>query len=337
MRIESKNIIVAGVRKCGTTSVFSLLAASDQVSASRIKEPQFFACEEATVREHFQWYEDLCPDKELPYRLEASTFYFTSPRAAGLIEKYCSDPYVILVLRDPARRFFSSFQHQRKQLPCSDHRDFDGILSDLEECPEGEDIFDFEARLVEAAVDKGLVEKGFVDQTFHRRRFDAEFETTVYDPYASYKYLSESSYSTYLPLWESVFGDRLHIVFFEDLCDPQGKTIQELYDFVGLPPNTAPAALPRENQTRLPSSYLARLLLTIRRDSQLGRAFAGSAKRLGLQKIGAGFREAMLLKNSDKMTGAQRSRLVELLFKEYQYWGARNPAVLRKWSTQTSK
>src|SRR3569833_1000748 len=101
-----KGIFIVGVRKCGTTSLFDVLAQHSQISPAKHKEPQFYCMDEGTIKAEAKWYADLFDDKK-KWLLDGSTLYYQYPDSYKQIHENFKDTKFIICLRDPAKRLFS--------------------------------------------------------------------------------------------------------------------------------------------------------------------------------------------------------------------------------------
>lgn len=108
--------IIIGGMKCGTTSLFDLLAQHPEVCGSRVKEPDFFSSALDPVRD-WPTYLDLWDWDPARHRvaLEASTSYAKYPHVKDVPEKIASVEGAsfrfIYMLRDPVARISSQVRH----------------------------------------------------------------------------------------------------------------------------------------------------------------------------------------------------------------------------------
>jgi hypothetical protein len=121
------NFLIIGAGKSGTTSLYHYLKQHPEIYMSPVKEPKFFAVEGKTL--DFQGPSD---QREInrksitdidAYRAlfrgvtnekaigEASPLYLYSPEAPGRIKHYVPEARLIVVLRNPVERAFSSYLH----------------------------------------------------------------------------------------------------------------------------------------------------------------------------------------------------------------------------------
>jgi Sulfotransferase family len=124
------NFLIIGAAKSGTASLYHYLGQHPQVYMSPVKEPNFFALEghkldfrapEAEERIN-RWsvtsldayralFEGVTTEKAIG---EASPMYLYSPEAPERIRRYTPDARLIVVLRDPVERAYSSYMHLRR-------------------------------------------------------------------------------------------------------------------------------------------------------------------------------------------------------------------------------
>lgn len=195
-------LIIAGVNKAGTTSLFAALAGHPQVSACSIKEPFFFLpldipfkirprIQTDPLSSYLALFPGWTPGK---VRLEASSLYFGVTEATERIAKMLPNSRIVVSLRDPVQRLVSSYQMAR----------FHGWL-------ESNVTFDdFVARLFRARADRSSP------------RFDS-------------MELEQGLYSKHLQRWREAFGpERVMTIWFDDLKTRPGSVIAQIADFAKL-------------------------------------------------------------------------------------------------------
>ena len=105
---------VIGAMKCGTTSLYDLLAAHPEIGMSTVKEPAFF-CNDEYFSQGWAWYESLFAHAAGRKAIgEASTSYtkkFTYPGVAERIARHLPDARLIYVVRHPLERIESQWLH----------------------------------------------------------------------------------------------------------------------------------------------------------------------------------------------------------------------------------
>ncbi|TSA49978.1 MAG: hypothetical protein D4R43_02975, partial [Sphingobacteriales bacterium] len=114
MEPKYANLIVAGVSKCGSTSLFSYLAAHSEVCGSNVKETKFFmplkfGQQLPPLSEYENYFTNYNNEK---YRLDATPSYlFGGKKLAQAIRDNLSDVKIIFILRNPVGRSYSWYQH----------------------------------------------------------------------------------------------------------------------------------------------------------------------------------------------------------------------------------
>ena len=120
------NFLVIGTGRAGTTSLYHYLAQHPQIFMSPVKEPKFFALEghsldfrgpgderiraetTTTLSAYRQLFDGVRDEIAVG---EASTLYLSHETAPDAIARYVPDVRLIALLRDPAARAHSAFQH----------------------------------------------------------------------------------------------------------------------------------------------------------------------------------------------------------------------------------
>lgn len=208
-------LIIAGVNKGGTTSLFRYLAAHDEVCTSTVKETCYFlplrygsALEPlASYQRHF----NHCINHNLRIESTPGYFYGAAPLAQAINEQL-PDVKIVLVFRDPVKRFFSFFHFMKAM----------------------------------QQIDRDLPASNYLDRC---RQFDKDaLKDATNNPWFG---LEGGNYADYLQPWVDAFGLRLRIAFFEDLAADPRTFLEAVADFAGIDP--APFAtmdFAQENKTR---------------------------------------------------------------------------------------
>lgn len=200
------NLLIPGVGKSGTSSLFWYLGQHPDICAADKKEVNYFK----TLR-----FSDTPPPARLPieqytshfahcdgqrYRLDASQLYFDGgPRVLAAVREHFGDPKILPILRDPVDRLFSSY------LSSKNHGTLDpstGFAAFFDEC----------RRLRRSGQDL-------------RREF------------GRYRALRTSDYVVHARAWFGAFGD-VRIVFFEHMVDDPHTFLVEICEWLGI--DTAP-------------------------------------------------------------------------------------------------
>ncbi len=197
-RKKLPNLVIAGVVKGGTTSVYSYLSLHPEICCSSVKETCYFL-----VHRYGQWdnryknssdpyqqycdYFAHCEDRQ--YILEATPGYFEGgQRVAGAIEDQLGDKVkILIILRDPVDRFLSFFKYKKSMLEVDKTISIEEYIQQCKELP-------MEEKLKEENDTYWGIEGGFYDK--------------------------------YLPDWFETFDRNVKVLFFDDLKhDPRSFLI----------------------------------------------------------------------------------------------------------------
>ncbi len=188
------NLIIAGVNKAGTTSIFSYLSAHPEVSPSRVKETQYFlplryGDHDLPGIDHYLQFFD--PMRNTKYCMEATAGYFYGGRqVAETIDRTLSDVRIVLIFREPISRLFSFYRFKKNSLELDETVTFEEYVEKCESLPKNE-------RMKRENNLWWGIEGGF--------------------------------YSDYLDDWFDVFGDdAIQILFFESLKKDTRGLLSEL-------------------------------------------------------------------------------------------------------------
>ena len=172
------NLIIAGVHKAGTTSLYTYLAKHPEICPSFKKEigffvPLMFDRDTPPIEEYASYFRH-CENQQ--FRLDASPSYFYGKdKIASAINKELPDAKVVLLLRDPTDRLISFFSRAISKSTLPADISFKDYLTMSEEKMGGSE----------------------------------------YNVYA--RGIREGLYIDYIQPWQSVFGSNLKVVFFDDL------------------------------------------------------------------------------------------------------------------------
>ena len=206
-RLPLANLIIAGVNRSATTSLFTYLSEHPQICPSTIKETNYFlpvlmggALEPiVTYAEYFKHYTNQ------KYRMEASPRYmFGGARIAETIYRCLGPVGIIFVLRDPVTRMVSYF-HQRKR---------SGELPDT--------------MSIDEYAQRGLEELSAILAVNNGKPID------VYRESIFARGLAQGFYVDYLEEWYRVFPHSIHISFFEDVSRNPKSVVEEVCRRLGL-------------------------------------------------------------------------------------------------------
>ena len=199
------NLIIAGIRKGGTTSLSHYLGQHPDICSSELKKVGYFLPLKYgqsidpidTYAAHFEH----CIDAR--YRMEATTGYFLGGASiARPMSDMLPDARVLIVLREPVDALWSHYRFVRSHLRIPDDMDFPAYVE--------------ESRRLMVAGEDGLREN---------------------NAYVAY---SGGFYEKPLTEWADAFGDRLRVLFFDDLHRDVVAMLTELFEWLDI--DTAPVA-----------------------------------------------------------------------------------------------
>jgi hypothetical protein len=208
------NLIIAGVPKAGTTSLFTTLASHPDVCGSNVKEAQYFrpmldGGEPAPLAEYEALFTGCGAER---YRLEATPEYLYG--GTPLIERMCSvlgDVRAIVLLREPVGRTLSFYRFKKAHMHLPAGLSFREYIAACEAVPS--------------------------HQRLARDR-------------SAYMGIEGSHYDTYLPDWLAGMGDALELVFFDDLIADPARVLGRLASWLGIDPAAFPSGgLAGDNRT----------------------------------------------------------------------------------------
>jgi len=126
MPVPQNYLFLLGAPKCGTSSLFTWLATHPEVQGSNPKETHYFLDPGHPLiqgQAHFSqsgWegFTTCFPSKNshISWRLESSTHQLYSSLALKEIPRHNPTPHIIVLLRQPSDRIWSSFQYTRNNL-----------------------------------------------------------------------------------------------------------------------------------------------------------------------------------------------------------------------------
>jgi Sulfotransferase domain len=209
------DVVIAGVNKAGTTSLFVSLSEHPQVAPSAVKESRHFLPARygepvPPVEVYDRYFETTAATR---VRLEATPSYFYGGAAlARVIDETLPNARIVVVLREPVDRTISFFQYQKTRLR---------IPADMT----------IEAYLAHA---DALTAEDFRDPENER-----------------YFAVGGSRYADFLPGWLEEFApDRILVVSFDDLTRDPRRVLRETAAWLGLDPAGLPLdTLASENRT----------------------------------------------------------------------------------------
>lgn len=186
------DLLVIGVPKAGTSSLFTYLAQHPDICASTKKEIDFFSGtapdgRAGPVAEYERFFDHRSSER---YALEATPSYcYGGPRVRDAIRATLGTPRLVLVLREPIERLWSAYTFQRSL----------GHLPGIHSFAEYVAACEQDARAHPSIMDQGYL-----------------------------KGLSIGMYGGYVPQWVEMFGTDLRVVFFDDLRADPARVVRDI-------------------------------------------------------------------------------------------------------------
>jgi hypothetical protein len=208
------NAVIIGAEKAGTTSLFRALSDHPEVAPASVKETRYFqplmyGAPLAPIEVYERYFAGA---GDRPVRLEASPRYLYGGRElAQELSRTLGSARIIVVLREPVKRFLSFFASQKARL----------------RIPEELSVEEYVARA------DAMTEADFVDPENHK-----------------WFGLRGGWYADWLPAWRDLFGESLAILDFDDLVRTPERVLHDVAEFLSLSPDGLSATtLPIENRT----------------------------------------------------------------------------------------
>lgn len=115
VRTRLPNLLVVGVKKAGTTSLFDYLGQHPQVCPGDVKAVNWFKEPDGDLADYAAHFRHAGDE---PVRLESPTTYFYEGRPmAERVAATLPDVHAMVSLRDPVARFWSNYQMRRREDP----------------------------------------------------------------------------------------------------------------------------------------------------------------------------------------------------------------------------
>jgi len=198
----AKHLVIAGVTRAGTTSLFHYLGDHPGVQRSTIKETRFFLESDELKRLHryeegLGAYAGFFPDCSADaVRLEATPDYFYCPAAPRRIAEMLTEACIVVILREPIARLISWRRY---------------------------------------AIQNGLLDPDTTVADYIQTQFDAE--STGGKPPQHLRSLREGRYAQYLVPWVEAFDrSRLIVRNYRDLLSNPAEVTRSICAGVGIDP-----------------------------------------------------------------------------------------------------
>jgi hypothetical protein len=251
--------VILGAQKCGTSSLHNYLVQHPRVIAPLLKEVHYF---DVNYTEGEAWYRSHFGRVDEPgLNIDSSPYYLFHPAVPKRLKSLLPDARLIVMFRDPVRRAYSHYWHQRDE--GREQLSFEEAIR-----AEPERLGDAEAQLL----------RGTITQSREHRLFS---------------YLARGRYAEQMERWLALFPrEQFHCVLFEDFVRRPLESLNAAFSFLGLEPLSS-AQLEARNTRRYPpmnEETAARLHEyfrphNARLESQLGIPVGGT---WDVEKVGSG-------------------------------------------------
>ena len=210
--------VILGAQKCGTSSLHNYLTQHRGVIPPLRKEVHYFDVNfgrsEAWYRAHFG------REREPGLNLDSSPYYLFHPAVPRRMHELLPDARLIVLLRDPVRRAYSHYWHERSR---------------------GREKLSFEA-----AIDAEPERLGRTDELLASGKLEVSRE------HQQYSYLARGRYAEQLERWFALYPrQQILVLRFEEFVREPLAALNRTLAFLGLPSTTA-VNLEARNTRRYP-------------------------------------------------------------------------------------
>lgn len=211
--------VILGAQKSGTSSMHNYLTQHPGVIAPLRKEVHYF---DLNYRRGERWYRGHFGRlDQAGLNLDSSPYYLYHPAVPRRMSELLPDALLIVLLRDPVRRAYSHYWHER------DH---------------GRETLSFEDAIAAEPERLGRAEEML-----------ASGEIEVSREHQRFSYLARGRYAEQLERWYGFYArDRIHVVCFEYFVREPLAALNGTLAFLGLPPAESVRLEPR-NARRYPA------------------------------------------------------------------------------------
>ncbi len=195
--------VILGAQKSGTSSLHQYLVQHPQVIAPLRKEVHYF---DVGYRHSEAWYRAHFGRRDEPgLNLDSSPYYLFHPAVPARLYTLLPQARLIVLLRDPVRRAYSHYWHERDK---------------------GRESLEFEAAIAAEPSRLGDAEAALADGRIGRSTAHQHFS-----------YLARGRYAEQLERWFAIFPrDQFLLLRFEDLAREPLTVLNRTLGFLGLAP-----------------------------------------------------------------------------------------------------
>lgn len=192
------NLLIVGVPKAGTTSIFSYLNLHKDVFGSTPKEPGYFhplrwGEKLANISKYENAFSGYSNQK---YAMEATPGYFYGgKKVSDKMKELLPNSKVIIVLRDPVQRLFSFYKYK---------------------------------------LSLGHIDKGFSFEKYLEICKSMPTREKIKKENYDFWGMEGGLYADLLESWESTYGDNLKVCFFDDLVKDRVRFTSDICNWLGI-------------------------------------------------------------------------------------------------------
>lgn len=297
--IDKKLVIIAGFRKCGTTTLYDYLIENAGIKKGRLKEPQLLNSGGAITKSLMLKYTDLF-ESNTEIFIDGSTLLIGQPEVIAELKGMFKEVVVLICVRNPIKRFLSAYWHNKGKAKSYEKRELNELLIELKnyENPYFQEL-------------ENLKKHDFVREDlsidYLRRENNIDHDFTARNYYQPYQYYGEGLYSHFLSELDKLEVG-YEVLIFEEFANFSTKTHRILERHFLLKSKLPIFSVDNENKTYNRSGFL---FLEMSFVKVLKSLFPLSIKR----KL-----RGLLFKAIDKPNNEQLKILEELYENEIDFW-----------------
>ncbi|GGF67732.1 sulfotransferase domain-containing protein [Alteromonas lipolytica] len=209
-------VLIPGFRKCGTTSLYDVLASTEKFRICDIKEPQLLIADK--FREDINLYTDKFKGTEGPI-MDGSTYYIWEEKALAYVKENFSQAKAIVMIRNPIDRFYSAYYHNKLKYSKSESRTISEVIKCYIAEKENEDYL------------RSILDLN--DYDFFRRNGLANFDFKENGLLPNFLYINEGIYREKINNLKKIGIDCL-VITFEEFVKEFDNTMETISNFINL-------------------------------------------------------------------------------------------------------
>lgn len=208
-------VLIPGFRKCGTTSLYDVLASTEKFRICDIKEPQLLIADK--FREDLNLYTDKF--KGTGPIMDGSTYYIWEEKALEYVKENFSQAKAIVMIRNPVDRFYSAYYHNKLKYSKGESRTISEVISSYIDNKENEDFL------------KTILDLN--DYDFFKRNGLASFDFVENGLLPNFLYINEGMYREKINSLKKI-GIEYLVITFEEFVKEFENTMKTISNFLNL-------------------------------------------------------------------------------------------------------